>query len=602
MLIFNNLNAHYGNQIIFTTDKIIIPEGKITLIRGESGSGKSTFLYRVGLISDDSQYSFLYHGENVNELSKNERSEFRRQHISFVLQDNSLFEQYNVHGNLDLYARFSGIRYSEDEYYTFLKQVNLNVSFTQSVQTLSGGERQRLAVACALCQNTDILVLDEPTGFLDNENEVHLFRVLKSICEIDGKTVILSSHSPNAVAIADQIYEIQDQKILSIKNSSDKDKNTIEKGCVEFDRKSFINGYFSYFIKKYKIIEQGITFILTIMLFLTHFLVFQTDKNTIKSSEELKSICDNQLYITVDDDFHFEYENGTTGAKIYPFIKTSIIIAGIRYPVIPLFNQNDISDSVLMSYGNGDIYLGYECYRFLNDQKINPVNAQIEIYAEWNGEQYTLNNASLHICGLLKKNTETKYLPSGEQSFVYCRYESLEKLYKQAGLEGKNRYIGYTIFTDNYENYVSLNKKLENSYHVTLFFPFQEELGKLLQTNNNIKMEIFSIGYVTAYMLFVLLEIQYIRKRDKEIVLLSINGADDELIDKVIGRSINIHSLTAYGLNIISIMIIKRVLSLDSERYFWVFTSVHFLAWYAILLIRKRIIKIFSLEKVLRDT
>ena len=214
MIEIKDIEIVYDDYIILNKTDIDIPEHAITLIRGISGSGKTSLLYRIGLISEDDHFYYNIY-EDIQDDDK--KSILRREYISFVLQDNSLFEQYDVLGNMQLYAAFHNKRYSEEKYRQILKSVNLDIPLHQSIQTLSGGQKQRVAIACALCKDTEIIILDEPTSFLDKENEMLVFDTLKHICDTYQKTIIISSHSDYAMSIADKIYEIQDKEIKKVK-------------------------------------------------------------------------------------------------------------------------------------------------------------------------------------------------------------------------------------------------------------------------------------------------------------------------------------------------------------------------------------------------
>ena len=230
MIEIKDIEIVYDDYIILNKTDIDIPEHAITLIRGISGSGKTSLLYRIGLISEDDHFYYNIY-EDIQDDDK--KSILRREYISFVLQDNSLFEQYDVLGNMQLYAAFHNKRYSEEKYRQILKSVNLDIPLHQSIQTLSGGQKQRVAIACALCKDTEIIILDEPTSFLDKENEMLVFDTLKHICDTYQKTIIISSHSDYAMSIADQIYEIQDKEIKKVKHDNEKDIY-IQKQCSDF--------------------------------------------------------------------------------------------------------------------------------------------------------------------------------------------------------------------------------------------------------------------------------------------------------------------------------------------------------------------------------
>ena len=183
MLNISNIQIEF-EDLVLGKSSFTIPEHCVTLIRGFSGSGKTSLLYRVTLISEDTDFIYEIGNLNISKLSDREKCAFRKEHIAFVMQDNSLFEQYEVLGNMMLYADFNNQKYSHEQYIEFLNNVNLHVPLHQSIKTLSGGERQRLAIACALCKNTELIVLDEPTSFLDEENELHVFHVLRNIADI----------------------------------------------------------------------------------------------------------------------------------------------------------------------------------------------------------------------------------------------------------------------------------------------------------------------------------------------------------------------------------------------------------------------------------
>jgi len=198
MLKLENISIHYNNTFLLSAE-LHIPINKITLIRGINGSGKTSLLYRAGLISNDKSYKYLVDDFDLITAEEKEKSAFRQKHLSFVFQDNPLFEQYDLLGNLKIHAQFNNKDYSEEEKRNILKKVKLDIPLNMSIEKLSGGERQRLAIACCLCKDTDIIILDEPTSFLDEENELLIFSLLKDLSNSEKKTIILSSHSKNAI-------------------------------------------------------------------------------------------------------------------------------------------------------------------------------------------------------------------------------------------------------------------------------------------------------------------------------------------------------------------------------------------------------------------
>ena len=137
-IIFDNIQ--YDDLLVLKNGNLIFDYGKTTVISGESR---------------DFEYYLL--GKDINKLSNTEQSLIRKDYITFITQDNMLFEHYDVLGNLKIYSQINNRKYSEKEYQDILHIVGLNIPFHQSIDTLSGGQKQRLAIVCAMCKDTQLL-------------------------------------------------------------------------------------------------------------------------------------------------------------------------------------------------------------------------------------------------------------------------------------------------------------------------------------------------------------------------------------------------------------------------------------------------------------
>ena len=178
MICLERINVKY-NRVIFDEAKIEIANGKVTTIVGESGVGKTTLLYMIGLISPEKFGNYIWDGRKIDLKDDSECSGIRKRKIGYIFQDNNLNEQLTIKGNIELAAKISGIKLSEDEIIQLLEYVNLDYDINEYPSKLSGGEKQRLAIACALSKKPDLVIADEPTSALDVKNTKLIMEIFK---------------------------------------------------------------------------------------------------------------------------------------------------------------------------------------------------------------------------------------------------------------------------------------------------------------------------------------------------------------------------------------------------------------------------------------
>ena len=194
--------------------------GKFYAIMGHSGSGKSTLINIIGLLDKPTEGEYFLNGENVKKLKENKLSELRKEYIGFVFQDFYLDEYLKAIENVMLPMTIDKNIKKEEmktKAISLLKDMDLEDRINHFPKELSGGEKQRVAIARALANDPKIILADEPTGDLDENNEKKIFAILKELTK-QGKCVIVVSHSNEVKNYADVIYTIDYGKISGGKN------------------------------------------------------------------------------------------------------------------------------------------------------------------------------------------------------------------------------------------------------------------------------------------------------------------------------------------------------------------------------------------------
>lgn len=190
-------------------------QGKFYAIMGHSGSGKSTFIHLLGLLETPTSGKYTLNGKNVENLTEKETAKIRNETIGFIFQDFYLDEYLTACENVMLpmliNKNINNIERKERALH-LLKRLGLEERITHFPKELSGGEKQRVAIARALANDPKIILADEPTGNLDEENEKKILEILKKQSQ-EGKCVIVVSHSNEIKKYADELLTIKEGRL-----------------------------------------------------------------------------------------------------------------------------------------------------------------------------------------------------------------------------------------------------------------------------------------------------------------------------------------------------------------------------------------------------
>ena len=195
---------------------ITIEKGKLTLLKGRSGSGKTTLMNILGALDNPTEGDVLFLGKSISKMSEQKRSLIRRNDIGFVFQSIALVSMMTAYENVEFILRIN--KYPRGEHKKraeeCLRLVGLESRMQHLPQELSGGEQQRVAIARSIAHKPQIVFADEPTAELDTKTGLQVVKVFKDLIKGEGIAVVLSSHDPGLVEIADKVYEMEDGKIV----------------------------------------------------------------------------------------------------------------------------------------------------------------------------------------------------------------------------------------------------------------------------------------------------------------------------------------------------------------------------------------------------
>ncbi len=193
---------------------LTVEPGTVLALTGPSGSGKSTLLHLIGAIDKPDEGTIEVDGKQLAGLSRNQLADYRR-HIGFVFQRYNLLPALTALDNvltpvLPYRTSYNKVRRAEE----LLAQVGLAGRERSLPSQLSGGEQQRVGIARALIGSPRLLLADEPTGNLDSATGDEILKLLLSLRQEYGMTIVMATHDRNLASSAERHIELHDGQIV----------------------------------------------------------------------------------------------------------------------------------------------------------------------------------------------------------------------------------------------------------------------------------------------------------------------------------------------------------------------------------------------------
>ena len=200
-----------------------LEKGEFCVLLGPSGSGKSTLLNIIGGIDRADSGYISIGGEKTADMNEKALTLYRRKHLGYIFQMYNLIPNLNIKENIEVGAYLSDSPLDVDD---ILKTLGLYEHRHKLPNQLSGGQQQRTAIGRAIVKNPDILLCDEPTGALDYNTSKEILKLIETVNQKYGSTIIMVTHNDAIKNMADRVVKLRDGVIR--KNTKNENKINAE--------------------------------------------------------------------------------------------------------------------------------------------------------------------------------------------------------------------------------------------------------------------------------------------------------------------------------------------------------------------------------------
>jgi putative ABC transport system ATP-binding protein len=196
---------------------ISVEKGKLTILKGRSGSGKTTLMNIFGALDKPTSGHVFFDSMDITKLPVRNCDKLRRTNMGFIFQSIALISTMSAYENVEFGLRVAGYdtKSRKKRCEECLNLVGLGKRMHHRPGELSGGEQQRVAVARAIAHKPKIVFADEPTAELDTHIGLQVVKLFKDLVISEGITVLLTTHDPGMMDVADRIFNLEDGEIIN---------------------------------------------------------------------------------------------------------------------------------------------------------------------------------------------------------------------------------------------------------------------------------------------------------------------------------------------------------------------------------------------------
>ncbi len=204
-----SMKKRYGNKQVLKGVDFVVRSGDFSVIMGKSGSGKSTLINIIGLLDPEYEGEYCLFGEDMRKKTERQLTKHRSKDIGYIFQAYNLINDCTVKENVLLPASYAKKKIEHKRLMALLEDLEIAELANTRAALLSGGEKQRVGIARAIINEPKLVIADEPTGNLDEENSVNIFQILRRL-HSQGTTIILVTHNQQLAEKAERQFVLAD--------------------------------------------------------------------------------------------------------------------------------------------------------------------------------------------------------------------------------------------------------------------------------------------------------------------------------------------------------------------------------------------------------
>ena len=585
LLKLENIKKEYkisksNKQIILNDINLELSSGEFVCIYGESGSGKSTLMNIIGGL--DNNYYGKVKINDVN-IKKLDLDNYRRDKIGFVFQNFNLISYLTVFENVMLMLDMVKLKEKEKIKRTkeALRKVGLIKHSHKKPNELSGGMKQRVALARAIINEPDIILADEPTGALDKKNANKVLNILKNL-SLEGKLVIVVTHSNNVKKFANKIITLDGGKIIKFDNISNnkldkKSSESLKRGlnssiCIKLG----INNIF-------KNLKRNILIIIASSIGVIGILISLYVGSGVKKyiNDEIKNNIDPLSFNITEKGknelYDIKYYSESEISKIKKIKHVKNIVKNVSYSSAYIIYKNKKYDLVSLSSYTNMNEKNIKKGNILKDNDIvfseylennidgNVIDNYVSLYLlDTSNLEPKMISDDLKVSGIYK-NGKIDLL--NNSNYAYVKYETLEKIYNDYDMKLKPTELKIEI--DNKNNIEYVKKEIKKlGYELSNMQDYTNTIFNYLDIATFIISSFSFISLIVSIIMIITIFNINVLERTKEIGIFRAIGFRKKDIKRIFKtEAILIGFLTGISSSYFSIIISKLIKKVTISKF-----------------------------------